>query len=240
VRGAIYDRGIDAVTREAVERVWTGTDAQYLSFNFNVMDASAAPGVTATVGAEHASVIALDPAKNTEVAVGGMTLTVIRRAKGLALRVWDANAPARVSFHGLSWYPVDAAWNISAKWVPHAPAPVVHVLDVLGEVVDMPNPGAAVFSVGHKEYRLEALVDPDNAGALFFPFRDATSNRTTYGAGRYFYVSQPKDGRVQLDFNYALNPPCAFSEFTTCPVAPASNRLALAITAGEMYKPAMR
>src|SRR4051812_5322047 len=36
----IYDRGIDAVTREAVERVWTGTDAQYLSFNFNVMDAS--------------------------------------------------------------------------------------------------------------------------------------------------------------------------------------------------------
>ena len=44
----IFDRGIDAVTREAVERVWGGTDAQYLSFNFNVMDASAAPGVTAT------------------------------------------------------------------------------------------------------------------------------------------------------------------------------------------------
>ena len=44
----IYERGIDAVTREAVEKVWGGTDAQYLSFNFNVMDASAAPGVTAT------------------------------------------------------------------------------------------------------------------------------------------------------------------------------------------------
>ena len=44
----IYERGIDAVTREAVAKVWGGTDAQYLSFNFNVMDASAAPGVTAT------------------------------------------------------------------------------------------------------------------------------------------------------------------------------------------------
>jgi len=44
----IYERGIDAVVKEAVAKVWDGTDAQYLSFNFNVMDASAAPGVTAT------------------------------------------------------------------------------------------------------------------------------------------------------------------------------------------------
>lgn len=195
-----------------------------------------APGVVARVGDAASRVIELDPAKDTNVTAGGMTLTLIKRAKGLALRVWDSQAPKRVSFTGLTWYPVDAAWNISAKWAPHTPAPVVHVLDVMGEVVDMPNPGAAVFSVSGKEYKLEALVDPDNADALFFPFRDATSNKTTYGAGRYFYVSKPKDGRVQLDFNYALNPPCAFSEFTTCPVAPASNRLSIAVTAGEQYK----
>lgn len=41
-------RGADEVVNEALERVWGGTDAQYVSFNFNVMDASAAPGVTAT------------------------------------------------------------------------------------------------------------------------------------------------------------------------------------------------
>ena len=44
----IYERGVDAVIKEAVSKVWNGTDAQYLSFNFNVMDASAAPGVTAS------------------------------------------------------------------------------------------------------------------------------------------------------------------------------------------------
>lgn len=44
----VLDRGVDAVTEEAVGRVWEGTDAQYVSFNFNVMDASAAPGVTTT------------------------------------------------------------------------------------------------------------------------------------------------------------------------------------------------
>jgi agmatinase len=44
----IFERGVDAVIKEAVKKVWDGSDAQYLSFNFNVMDASAAPGVTAT------------------------------------------------------------------------------------------------------------------------------------------------------------------------------------------------
>lgn len=44
----ILERGIDAVAKEAVAKVWDGSDAQYLSFNFNVMDASAAPGVTST------------------------------------------------------------------------------------------------------------------------------------------------------------------------------------------------
>ena len=43
----VLERGVEAVVTEAADRVWSGTDAQYLSFNLNVMDASAAPGVTA-------------------------------------------------------------------------------------------------------------------------------------------------------------------------------------------------
>lgn len=43
----LFERGIETVTEEAIDRAWDGTDAQYLSFNFNVMDASMAPGVTA-------------------------------------------------------------------------------------------------------------------------------------------------------------------------------------------------
>ncbi|MCE2520945.1 MAG: arginase family protein, partial [Alphaproteobacteria bacterium] len=44
----VLERGVDDVMDEATARVWDGTDGQYLSFNFNVMDSSAAPGVTAT------------------------------------------------------------------------------------------------------------------------------------------------------------------------------------------------
>ena len=42
------------------------------------------------------------------------------------------------------------------------------------------------------------------------------------------------NGHVDLDFNKAKNPPCAFTDFATCPLPPAANRLLLAVTAGEL------
>jgi hypothetical protein len=65
-------------------------------------------------------------------------------------------------------------------------------------------------------------------------FRDGTSNKTTYGVGRYLYTDLPRDGHVVLDFNRAMNPPCAFTSFATCPLPPGANRLTLAIAAGEL------
>ena len=68
---------------------------------------------------------------------------------------------------------------------------------------------------------------------LFIILRDATSGRSTYGAGRYLYA--PVDGadRVTLDFNMAYNPPCAFTPYATCSLPPAENVLRQAIEAGE-------
>ncbi|WP_238008785.1 DUF1684 domain-containing protein [Dactylosporangium sp. AC04546] len=81
-------------------------------------------------------------------------------------------------------------------------------------------------------------------GGLFLPFRDGTSGRETYGAGRYLtdtvkgthgrgVVALP-DGRVRLDFNYAYNPSCAYDDAWACPLAPYENRLDAPIRAGEM------
>jgi agmatinase len=44
----LLKKGIYETAQAAIDRVWQGTDAQYVSFNFNVMDASDAPGVTST------------------------------------------------------------------------------------------------------------------------------------------------------------------------------------------------
>lgn len=80
-------------------------------------------------------------------------------------------------------------------------------------------------------------------GGLFLPFRDGTSAKTTYGAGRYLTdtvkgtfgrgVTVLPDDRVRLDFNYAYNPSCAYDDRWACPLAPEENRLAEPIAAGE-------
>jgi uncharacterized protein len=166
-------------------------------------------------------------------AIDGLTLAVIERAGKLALRVWDRMSPTRVSFHGLRWYPVVESWRISARFEPHEPARALRVQNIVGQIVEMANPGVAVFVVGGKEYRLEALLEEPGDRELFFMFRDATSNKTTYGAGRYLYTPLPANGHVVVDFNRAMNPPCAFTTFATCPLPPRGNTLAIAVPAGE-------
>ena len=65
-------------------------------------------------------------------------------------------------------------------------------------------------------------------------FTDATSGVTTYPGARSLSVAEPDaDGSVTLDFNRAANLPCSFTDFATCPVAPAQNRLDVAVEAGE-------
>ena len=69
---------------------------------------------------------------------------------------------------------------------------------------------------------------------LWFLFADKTSGRETYGAGRFLYSEgMPDDGKLVVDFNKAYNPPCAFNDYSTCPLPPHQNRLKVAVRAGE-------
>src|ERR671919_619110 len=81
------------------------------------------------------------------------------------------------------------------------------------------------------------------AGGLFLSFRDATSGKTTYGAGRYLFdtvkgadLGSEGDGLI-LDFNFSYNPSCAYDPSWACPLAPPDNRLPVAIRAGEKSPP---
>ncbi len=79
------------------------------------------------------------------------------------------------------------------------------------------------------------------AGGLFLPFRDATNGTETYGAGRYLLDTaksfdlggDPSAGTLILDFNFAVQPSCAFDPRWACPLAPPENRLDVPIRAGE-------
>jgi uncharacterized protein (DUF1684 family) len=90
-----------------------------------------------------------------------------------------------------------------------------------------------VFRLHGQEYRLRPVLETSDARELFFIFRDQTSGKETYGAGRFLYSAMPKDGKVEVDFNKAYNPPCAFTPYATCPLPPPENRLAVRIEAGE-------
>jgi uncharacterized protein (DUF1684 family) len=164
------------------------------------------------------------------LAINHLKFYLIRRGDRAGIRLKDNDSQARKHFQGLSWYPVDPAWRIQAKFTPW-PAPhslVFH--NTIGQEETDPSPGYVTFQKDGREFRLDAVLDE---GQLFFVLRDQTSGKTTYGASRFLYAEQPRNGTVLLDFNKAENPPCAFTAYATCPLPPPQNRLALAITAGE-------
>jgi uncharacterized protein len=163
--------------------------------------------------------------------VGRLSLFVLKRGEKYAIRLKDPESEARRAFHGIEYYPANADYRVTARWV--ADTKKIPILNVLGQTEDMESPGYAAFQLHGQEYRLRPVFEEAGAQELFFIFRDQTSGKETYGAGRFLYSALPKDGTVELDFNKAYNPPCAFTAYATCPLPPAENRLAVRIEAGE-------
>jgi uncharacterized protein (DUF1684 family) len=163
--------------------------------------------------------------------VGRLSLFVLKRGDKYAIRLKDPDSEYRRAFHGIEYYSADPAYRVSAAWV--AEPKKIPILNILGQTEDMESPGVAVFSLHGQEYRLRPVLETADAAELFFIFRDQTSGKETYGAGRFLYSAMPKDGKVELDFNKAYNPPCAFTPYATCPLPPTENRLPIKIEAGE-------
>jgi uncharacterized protein len=178
----------------------------------------------------------LQPDSDDAVTVGRLRLSVIERSSRLGLRVRDPESARRRSFEGLRWYPVDESYRVTGRFVPAPARRTIGIPNVLGDVIEMPTPGHVEFTLRGQALRLDPVLE-DDAPELFFIFRDATAGKQTYPGGRFLYADPPRDGRVTLDFNKAYSPPCAFTDFATCPLPPPQNRLKLAVEAGEKRPP---
>ena len=165
--------------------------------------------------------------------LGTVSFHVIRRGDRFAVRVKDSRSPVRTGFSGLDFFPPDASYRVQARFTPYDPPKAVDVPNVLGGVEVQTCPGIVRFELEGKEWTLEPLSESGGRGELFFIFKDATSGRETYAAGRFLYADPPSLGRVVLDFNRAFNPPCAFTPYATCPLPPKQNWLPIRIEAGE-------
>jgi uncharacterized protein (DUF1684 family) len=175
----------------------------------------------------------MDEGGPTIVQMGSVRFNVIKRGDRLGLRVKDAQAPTRTHFAGLEYFPTDVKYRVEARLEAYSPMKKIPIDDVTGMRSESDSPGALVFTLDGKEYRLDPILE-EGSDELFIIFRDLTSKDETYQAGRYLYAPKPgPDGRTTIDFNKAYNPPCAFTPYATCPLPPQQNRLDVRIEAGE-------
>ncbi len=170
-----------------------------------------------------------DPQGPTRIEVGSVSFTVIKRGDQYGVRVRDRDNPARTTFAGRVWYPVDARYRVSAAFTPHPAARTIPIMNVVGIETPMDNPGYVEFTLDGHSARLEAFT-ADDSGELWFVFRDGSPE--SYYGGRFLYAPV-QDGTALLDFNRAYNPPCAFTPYATCPIPPKENVLPFPIEAGE-------
>ena len=149
----------------------------------------------------------------------------------LAIRVRDQNAPLRKNFSGLKWYPANPAASVTGQFTPIATPKTVQAPNILGDLEPFNVAGTVAVTIGGKTANMEAWK---SGNQLWFVFRDLTSADATYPSARFLYTDAPgPDGKVAMDFNRARNPPCAYNQWTTCPLPPAANKLSVRIEAGE-------
>jgi uncharacterized protein (DUF1684 family) len=152
---------------------------------------------------------------------------------------WQSPIPPqdKPRFKGLQYYPLDSSYRFELELHKHPEQQAVRMAYTKGNEQDFIRWGEFRFKIAGKELSLQTYKRSLGEQTLFVPFKDATSGRETYGAGRYLDLEpsrdRTRDGKWILDFNQAYNPWCAYSEAYTCPLVPGENRLDVPIYAGE-------
>jgi uncharacterized protein len=141
----------------------------------------------------------------------------------------------RSNFRGLNYFPVNSDYRFQARLERMSVQEYIQIQTSTGSSETYLRWGWAHFQLRSQSLQLLILQSVADPSHLFIPFADETSARTTYGAGRYLDVEEPKgnSNKILLDFNQAYNPYCAYNEYYSCPLPPPANLLEVPIEAGE-------
>jgi uncharacterized protein (DUF1684 family) len=139
------------------------------------------------------------------------------------------------AFAGLRYFAPDARYRIAAAVTPFERQDIVQLGTTRGQVRPQRRFAELHFALDGQDCRLVAFADLDDEhpSELFVPFRDATTGKESYGAGRYLEVPFAGEESLTLDFNLAYSPWCAYNDAYTCIVPPAENVLPVPVRAGE-------
>jgi hypothetical protein len=163
--------------------------------------------------------------------VGPLLLEITSLNGENALRVRDTLSTAPAELGPIASFPLKPEWRIVADWV-RFDAPQAKAIDTTKNIpTEVEVTHQAVFTHDGKRYAL--LATHGTAESPQFVIRDETSKDSTYPASRFVYGEDVTNKTIVLDFNKAINPPCAFTEHAVCPLPPPENILPFRIEAGE-------
>ena len=152
----------------------------------------------------------------------------------------DAKSPIpqeqRGDFKGLDYFPPERAFFFRLALHEHPEQEVIEVKDSKGNNRRYIRWGEFRFEIDRVRCVLQAYKSEPGEERLFVPFKDVTSGKETYGAGRYLDLEFGEcfsDGKWVLDFNEAFSPYCAYSHNYACPLVPPENWLKVRVEAGE-------
>lgn len=163
--------------------------------------------------------------------LGALLLEITTLNGENALRVRDTESKAPEAFPGIPYFDVRPEWRIVADWIPLEQPKGLTVDTTRSILTEVEVTHRAVFT--HEGNRYELIPTHGTPEAPQFVLRDLTSRDLTYPAARFLYGESITDSTIVLDFNKAINPPCAFTEHAVCPLPPPQNVLPFRIEAGE-------
>ncbi|HUH77740.1 MAG TPA: DUF1684 domain-containing protein [Devosia sp.] len=176
-------------------------------------------------------VLVLSKSKPPRFSADNLLLEVTTLNGENAVRVRDTTSTAPADLAPIQYFPHDPNWRIVADWVK-LEAPKGLTVDTSKSIpTNVEATHKAVFTRDGVTYEL--LATHGTATSPQFVIRDLTSRDSTYPASRFVYGEDVTEHTIVLDFNKAINPPCAFTEHAVCPLPPAENVLPIRIEAGE-------
>lgn len=163
-----------------------------------------------------------------------LRMFLMERDGRVALRVRDLRARDYVDFSSLNFYRPKKKYVIEGTFKPFDPPKEISVTTVISTEVTLLAPGVIQFEYNGQPLELIPTVESMEDEQYLVMFQDQTSGTTTYSGGRFLYIDPPdENGKVVLNFNRAVNPPCAYTVYATCPLPPSENWLDVALEAGE-------
>ncbi|WP_440709800.1 DUF1684 domain-containing protein [Herbiconiux sp. YIM B11900] len=165
-----------------------------------------------------------------ETLLGGRLLRNYRRDDDVALRVLDPEAPSRASVADIEAYEPDPAWVLKGRFRPAADGERVDIDTIDGSVENSALAGVVEVEVAGQKLELLATGPLTR---LHVVFKDATSGGESYRFRFLFLRADAGSGEIEVDFNRAVLPPCAFADFYLCPLPAPQNVIDAPVRAGE-------